>query len=216
MTKHTPKASKMEPKSEVRHPLNRHSPEDPVKKGAMCNPYIIYYVSSTSALFEKVIFPSMGHPKIKEKSGLRPRLPKNIANIKQKAPKGSQRGAPGGPRVAQGLQNGSQILSKFLKKRGLCPGALQKGAKGTPGPPKNIKNEGKLTRTRAQHSQKNRDGEEVFAETRGINRASPSPKIGDGDAPHAMSSEVLSITGTGYLKARWRAGALRPWITLKK
>ena len=154
----------------------------------------------------------MGHPKIKEKSGLRPRLPKNIANIKQKAPKGSQRGAPGGPRVAQGLQNGSQILSKFLKKRGLCPGALQKGAKGTPGPPKNIKNEGKLTRTRAQHSQKNRDGEEVFAETRGINRASPSPKIGDGDAPHAMSSEVLSITGTGYLKARWRAGALRPWI----
>ena len=154
----------------------------------------------------------MGHPKIKEKSGLRPRLPKNIANIKQKAPKGSQRGAPGGPRVAQGLQNGSQILSKFLKKRGLCPGALQKGAKGTPGPPKNIKNERKLTRTRAQHSQKNRNGEEVFAETRGINRASPSPKIGDGDAPHAMSSEVLSITGTGYLKARWRAGALRPWI----
>jgi hypothetical protein len=69
-----------------------------------------------------------------------------------------------------------------------------------------------VTRTRAQHSQKNRDGEEVFAETRGINRASPSPKIGDGDAPHAMSSEVLSITGTGYLKARWRAGALRPWI----
>ena len=161
---------------------------------------------------KKSLFPSMGHPKIKEKSGLRPRLPKNIANIKQKAPKGSQRGAPGGPRVAQGLQNGSQILSKFLKKRGLCPGALQKGAKGTPGPPKNIKNEGKLTRTRAQHSQKNRDGEEVFAETRGINRASPSPKIGDGDAPHAMSSEVLSITGTGYLKARWRAGALRPWI----
>ena len=79
-------------------------------------------------------------------------------------------------------------------------------------PKKYIKNEGKLTRTRAQHSQKNRDGEEVFAETRGINRASPSPKIGDGDAPHAMSSEVLSITGTGYLKARWRAGALRPWI----
>ena len=154
----------------------------------------------------------MGHPKIKEKSGLRPRLPKNIANIKQKAPKGSQRGAPGGPRIPQGLQNGSQILSKFLKKRGLCPGALQKGAKDTPGPPKILKNEGKLTRTRAQHSQKNRDGEEVFAETRGINRASPSPKIGDGDAPHAMSSEVLSITGTGYLKARWRAGALRPWI----
>ena len=84
---------------------------------------------------KKSLFPSMGHPKIKEKSGLRPRLPKNIANIKQKAPKGSQRGAPGGPGVAQGLQNGFQILSKFLKKRGLCPGALQKGAKGTPGPP---------------------------------------------------------------------------------
>ena len=27
------------------------------------------------------------------------------------------------------------------------------------------------------------------------------------------STEVLSITGTGCLKARWRAGALRPWIS---
>ena len=149
---------------------------------------------------------------MKEKSALRPGSQKNITKVMQRVPKGSHRDAHGGPRGAPGLQNGSQILSKFLKKRGLCPGALQKGAKGTPGPPKNIKNEGKLTRTRAQHSQKNRDGEEVFAETRGINRPSPSPKIGDGDAPHAMSSEVLSITGTGYLKARWRAGALRPWI----
>ena len=96
----------------------------------------------------------MGHPKIKEKSGLRPRLPKNIANIKQKAPKGSQRGAPGGPRVAQGLQNGSQILSKFLKKRGLCPGALQKGAKGTPGPPKISKIKQKLTRSCLHPSEK--------------------------------------------------------------
>ena len=162
---------------------------------------------------KKSLFPSIGHPKMKEKLALRPRSPKNITKLMQRVPKGSHRDAYGGPRGAPGLQNGSQILSKFLKKRGLCPGALQKGAKGTPGPPKNIKNEEKLTRTRAQHSQKNRDGEEVFAETRGINRASPSPKIGDGDAPHAMSSEVLSITGTGYLKARWRAGALRPWIT---
>ena len=69
MTKHTPKASKMEPKSEVRHPLNRHSPEDPVKKGAMCNPYIIYYVSSTSALFEKVTFSFHGAPQNKGKIG---------------------------------------------------------------------------------------------------------------------------------------------------
>ena len=164
---------------------------------------------------KKSLFPSMGHPKIKEKSGLRPRLPKNIANIKQKAPKGSQRGAPGGPRVAQGLQNGSQILSKFLKKRGLCPGALQKGAKGTPGPPKNIKNEGKLTRTRAQHSQKNRDGEEVFAETRGINRASPSPKIGDGDAlRRCFPSLELDILRHGGGQAPCALGYAAPVLAL--
>ena len=53
MTKHTPKASKMEPKSEVRHPLNRQPPGDPVKMGAMSNPYIICYVLCTFAFLKK-------------------------------------------------------------------------------------------------------------------------------------------------------------------
>ena len=76
----------------------------------------------------------MGHPKIKEKSGLRPRLPKNIANIKQKVPKGNQRGAPGGPRVAQGcpghqIRGGPEYPSSGYP--GVDPGQRYPGPWGT-------------------------------------------------------------------------------------
>ena len=77
---------------------------------------------------------------MKEKSGLRPRSPKNVANAGQRAPKRSKGGAHGGPRVGQGLQNDAQILPQFVEKRGPGPGAHPKGAKGTPGPPKSQKN----------------------------------------------------------------------------
>ena len=127
---------------------------------------------------KKSLFPSIGHPKMKEKLGLRLRSPKNIANIKQRAPKGSQRDAHGGPRVTQGLQNDSQILSKFVKKRSLCPSAPPKGAKGTPGPPKMSKIGCKLTCARAHPSQKNRDG----------------------DAPHETSSEKCSRRLAAYIE----------------
>ena len=204
----------MEPKSEVRHPLNRHSPEDPVKKGAMCNPYIIYYVSSTSALFEKVTFSFHGAPQNKGKIGSATEVAKKHRKHQAKGAKGEPKGRPWGPEGSPGSPKWLSNPIEIPQKTGSLSRCPPKGCQGYPWTPQKYekKNKGKLTRTRAQHSQKNRDGEEVFAETRGINRASPSPKIGDGDAPHAMSSEVLSITGTGYLKARWRAGALRPWI----
>ena len=50
---------------------------------------------------KKSLSPSIGHPKMKEKSGLRPRSPKNIAKVMQRAPKGSHRDAHGGPRVSK-------------------------------------------------------------------------------------------------------------------
>ena len=105
----------MEPKSEVRHPLNRHSPEDPVKKGAMCNPYIIYYVSSTSALFEKVTFSFHGAPQNKGKIGSATEVAKKHRKHQAKGAKGEPKGRPWGP-------------------EGLCPGA-PKGCQGYPRTP---------------------------------------------------------------------------------
>ena len=106
-TKCAPKVSKMEAKGRSGPPLNRHPRGDPVKKGAMCNPYIICYVSTTSALPEKVTFPLQWASQSEGKSGLRPRSPKNVAKVGQRAPKRRRRGGHGGPRVVQGLQNDS-------------------------------------------------------------------------------------------------------------
>ena len=97
----------MEPKSEVRHPLNRHSPGDPVKKGAMCNPYIIYYVSSTSALLEKVTFSLHWAPQNEGKIGSATEVAKKRHKRGAKGAEEKQRGAHGGPKVGQGLQNDS-------------------------------------------------------------------------------------------------------------
>ena len=94
-------------KREVRHPLNRRPCAAPVKKGAMCHPYIICYVSTTSALPEKVTFSLQWASQSEGKSGLRPRSPKNVAKVRQRAPKWRRRGAHGDPRVAQGRQNDS-------------------------------------------------------------------------------------------------------------
>ena len=127
---------------------------------------------------KKSLFPSIGHPKMKEKLALRPRSQKNITKLIQRVPKGSHRDAYGGPRGAPGLQNGSQILSKFGKKQNLCPGAPPKGAKGTPGPPKISKIKQKLTRS-CLHS---------------------SEKIRSSNAPHETSSEKGSRRLAAYIE----------------
>ena len=136
MTKCAPKVSKMEAKGRSGPPLNRHPRGDPVKKGAMCNPYIICYVSSTSALPEKVTFSLQWAPKMKEKSGLRPRPPKNVTKAGQRAPKRSKGGAHGGPRVAQGLQNDSPNPPKIRRKTGSRSRCPPKGCQGYPRTPK--------------------------------------------------------------------------------
>ena len=114
-------------------PRNRTRTQSP-KKRAQCAIHILFIRFQAHRTYSKnSLFHSGGHPKMKEKSGLRPRSPKNIAKVMQRAPKGSHRDAHGGPRVTQGLQNSSNILAKFLKKRGHCPGAIQKGDKRIPG-----------------------------------------------------------------------------------
>ena len=127
---------------------------------------------------KRSLFPSVGHPKMTEKSALRPRSQKNITKVMQRVPKGSHRDAHGGPRGAPGLQNGSQILSKFGKKQNLCPGAPPKGAKGTPGPPKISKIKQKLTRS-CLH---------------------PSEKMRSSNAPHETSSEKGSRRLAAYIE----------------
>ena len=105
MTKHTPKASKMEPKSEVRHPLNRHPPGDPVKKGAICNPCIIYYVSSTSAVLEKVTCSLHWAPQNEGKIGSATEVAKKHHKTHAKGAEGEPqgrlwwpKGSPGSPK----------------------------------------------------------------------------------------------------------------------
>ena len=80
------------------------------KKGLMCNPYIICYVSSTSALLEKVTFSLQWALQNEGKSGLRPRSRKNVKKTGRSAPKWRRRVPHGSPRVAQGLQNDAQNL----------------------------------------------------------------------------------------------------------
>ena len=151
---------------------------------------------------KKSLFPSIGHPKMKEKLALRPRSPKNITKLMQRVPKGSHRDAHGGPRGAPGLQNGSQILSKFLKKRGLCPGALQKGAKGTPGPPKIIKKRSLCPGAPPKGAKGTPGPPKISKIKRKLTRSRlhPSEKNCDSSAPHETSSEKGSRRLAAYIK----------------
>ena len=136
-----PKVSKMEPKWGSRPPPNPHPCAGPQQKGAMCDPYIICYVSTTSALPEKVTFSLQWAPQSEGKIRSATEVAKKRRKRGAKGAEEKQRGAHGGPTVGQGLQNDSQILPKFVEKRGLGPGAHPKGAKGTPGPPKSQKSD---------------------------------------------------------------------------
>jgi hypothetical protein len=123
-------------KREVRHPLNRHPRGDPVKKDAMCNPYIICYVSTTSALHEKVTFSFQWAPQSEGKIKSATEVAKERRKRGAKGAEEKQRGGTWRPKGRPGLQNESQILLKFIEKRDPGPGAHPKEAKGTPGPPK--------------------------------------------------------------------------------
>ena len=150
MTKYVPPASKMEPKTEVRHPLNRHPPGDPVKKGAMCNSCIIYYVSNTSALLEKVTFSLDRAAQNEEKIGSAAEVAKKHRKHQAKSAEGEPKVRRWLPKGSTGSPNGFQILSKFINKRGLCPGAPPKAAKGTPAPSKMSKIVEKLASDNSQ------------------------------------------------------------------
>ena len=145
----------MEPKSEVRHPLNRHPPGDPVKKGAICNPCIIYYVSSTSALLEKVTFSLHWGPQNEGKIGSATEVTKKHHKTHAKGAEGEPQGRLWGPKGSPGspkwLSNPSEIRQK-TEPLSRCP--PPKGAKGTPGPPKISKIKRKLTRSRLHPSEK--------------------------------------------------------------
>ena len=123
-------------KRETRHPLNRPPCAAPLKKGAMCHPYIICHVLTTSALPEKVTFPLQWASQSEGKSGLRPRSPKNVAKVRQRAPKWRRRGGHGGPRVAQGLQNASPSPPKIHTSTGARSRCPPKGCQGYPRTPK--------------------------------------------------------------------------------
>ena len=116
----------MEPKSEVRHPLNRHPPGDPVKKGAICNPCIIYYVSSTSALLEKVTFSFHWAPQNEGKIGSATEVAKKHRKHQAKGAEGEPKGRPWGPK-------GSKMALKSYRnssKNGVSVPVPPKGAKG--------------------------------------------------------------------------------------
>ena len=85
---------------------------------------------------KRSIFPSIERPEMKEKSGPRPRSPKNVAKVRQRAPKWRGRGAHGGPRVAQGLQNDSPNPPKIRRKTGSRSRCPPKGCQGYPRTPK--------------------------------------------------------------------------------
>ena len=126
-------------KREVRPPLNRHPRGDPAKKVAMCNPYIICYVLTTSALPEKVTFSLQWAPQSEGKIRSATEVAKKRRKRGAKGAEEKQRGGTWRPKGRPGLQNESQILLKFVEKRGPGTGAHPKGAKGTPGPPKSQK-----------------------------------------------------------------------------
>ena len=102
MTKYPPKVSKMDPKSEVWHPLNRHLRGDPGKKGAKYNPCIIYCVSSTSALIEKVTFSLHWAPQNEGKIGSATEVAKKHRKHQAKGAEGEPTGRPWGPKGSPG------------------------------------------------------------------------------------------------------------------
>ena len=134
----------MEPKSEVRHPLNRHPPGDPVKKGAICNPCIIYYVSSTSALLEKVTFSLHWGPQHEGKIGSATEVAKKHhkthAKGAEREPQGRLWGPKGSPGSPKWLSNPIEIRQK-TEPLSRCP---PKGCQGYPRTPQNLQNQTKI------------------------------------------------------------------------
>ena len=102
MTKCAPKVSKMEAKGRSGPPLNRHPRGDPVKRGAMCNPYIICYVSSTSALPEKVPFSLQWAPQNEGKIGSTTEAAKKRHKSGATGAEETQRGGTWGPEGGPG------------------------------------------------------------------------------------------------------------------
>ena len=164
----------MEPKSEVRHPLNRHPPGDPVKKGAICNPCIIYYVSSTSALLEKVTFSLHWGPQNEGKIGSATEVAKKHHKTHAKGAEGEPQGRLWGPKGSPGspkwLSNPIEIRQK-TEPLSRCP---PKGCQGY----KISKIKQKLTRS-CLH---------------------PSEKIRSSNAPHETSSEKGSRRLAAYIE----------------
>ena len=101
-TKCAPKVSKMEAKGRSGPPLHRHPRGDPVKKGAMCNPYIICYVSSTSALPEKVTFSLQWAPQNEGKIGSTTEAAKKRHKSGATGAEEKQRGGTWGPKGGPG------------------------------------------------------------------------------------------------------------------
>ena len=134
----------MEPKSEVRHPLNQHSPEDPVKKGAMRNPYIIYYVSSTSALFEKVTFSFHGAPQNKGKIGSATEVAKKHRKHQAKGAKGEPKGRPWRPEGSPGSPKWLSNPIEIPQKTGSLSRCPPKGCQGYPWTPPKYKKRRKV------------------------------------------------------------------------
>ena len=178
MTKHTPKASKMEPKSEVRHPLNRHPLGDPVKKGAMCNPCIIYYVSSTSALLEKVTFSLHWAPQNEGKIGSATEVAKKHHKTHAKGAEGEPQGRLWGPKGSPGSPKWLSNPIEIRQKTEALSRCLPKGCQGYPRTPQISKIKRKLTRSRLHPSEKNCDS----------------------SAPHETSSEKGSRRLAAYIK----------------
>ena len=144
MTKHTPKASKMEPKSEVRHPLNRHPPGDPVKKGAICNPCIIYYVSSTSALLEKVTFSLHWGPQNEGKIGSATEVAKKHHKTHAKGAEGEPQGRLWGPKGSPGSPKWLSNPIEIPQKTGSLSRCPRKGSQGYPWTPQKYKKRRKI------------------------------------------------------------------------
>ena len=101
-TKCAPKVSKMEAKGRSGPPLHRHPRGDPAKKGAMCNPYIICYVSSTSALLEKITFSLQWAPQNEGKIGSTTEAAKKRHKSGATGAEEKQRGGTWGPKGGPG------------------------------------------------------------------------------------------------------------------
>ena len=136
MARGRPKVSKTEPKWRSSLPRNRTRTQDPKKRAQYAIRTLFTRFQAHRTSQKRSLFRSGGHPKRKEKSGLRPRSLKNVEKAGQREQKNGTGGPQGGPRVGQGLQNELQIDPKLMEKRGSGPSLHPKGARGAPGAPK--------------------------------------------------------------------------------